>query len=299
MKSVVRDDDDGRARRAPSRATAAATSSKWCAAMRQATTSKLPSANGRSSARQIDVRLHARRGVAGDDRRQPRLAQPPRDVAAAGRDVERRRAAPGRPLDEQVEVGALAVRRALAVGLARASPQTSVMPPAPPRGARRRASSARRGGSAAPPRRGSAGPPRRSCRRGARRSACSIVIRVERREDPARDLVAARDPAEDVEEDRASPAGRAVITSSASTTPSASPPPPRSQKFAGRPPTSAITSSVDIDEPGAVAEDADLAVELHVRDALLARDALLGRIRRRGRASRRCPGGGRARCRRP
>src|SRR5436853_40993 len=39
-----------------------------------------------------------------------------------------------------------------------------------------------------------------------------------------------------------------VITSSASTTPSAEPPPPRSQKFAGRPPTCATTSTVDIDE---------------------------------------------------
>jgi hypothetical protein len=41
----------------------------------------------------------------------------------------------------------------------------------------------------------------------------------------------------------------AVMTSSASTTPSASPPPPRSQKFAGRPPTWSITSSVDMTRP--------------------------------------------------
>src|SRR5256885_9878814 len=43
--------------------------------------------------------------------------------------------------------------------------------------------------------------------------------------------------------------GSRVITSSASTTPCAEPPPPRSQKFAGRPPTCATTSTVDIDRP--------------------------------------------------
>ena len=65
-----------------------------------------------------------------------------------------------------------------------------------------------------------------------------------------------------------------MITESASTTPWASPPPPRSQKFAGRPPAKVTTSTVDIDEPRAVAEDADLAVELHVGDVLLARERL-------------------------
>src|SRR5438034_886706 len=44
-----------------------------------------------------------------------------------------------------------------------------------------------------------------------------------------------------------------VITSSASTTPSALPPPPRSQKFAGRPPACATTSTVDIPSPAPLA----------------------------------------------
>ena len=43
--------------------------------------------------------------------------------------------------------------------------------------------------------------------------------------------------------------GSALMISSASTTPCASPPPPRSQKFAGFPPASAITSSVDMTRP--------------------------------------------------
>ena len=68
--------------------------------------------------------------------------------------------------------------------------------------------------------------------------------------------------------------GSRVITSSASTTPCALPPPPRSQKFAGFPPAVTTTSTVDIDKPGAVAEDPDGAVELHVGDALLARQRL-------------------------
>ena len=43
--------------------------------------------------------------------------------------------------------------------------------------------------------------------------------------------------------------GSRVITSSASTTPSALPPPPRSQKFAGLPPATTTTSTVDIESP--------------------------------------------------
>ena len=43
--------------------------------------------------------------------------------------------------------------------------------------------------------------------------------------------------------------GSCVITSSASTTPSALPPPPRSQKFAGLPPATTTTSTVDIESP--------------------------------------------------
>ena len=65
-----------------------------------------------------------------------------------------------------------------------------------------------------------------------------------------------------------------VITSSASTTPCALPPPPRSQKFAGPPADVGDDVHGRHREPGAVAEDADVAVELHVGDALLAREGL-------------------------
>ncbi len=74
--------------------------------------------------------------------------------------------------------------------------------------------------------------------------------------------------------------GSRVITSSASTTPWASPPPPRSQKFAGRPPAKVTTSTVDIDSPAPLPQHADLAVQLHVGDVLLARERLerVGRL---------------------
>ena len=61
-----------------------------------------------------DVRLHPRRCVAAHDL-EPCFPEPPRDVPAAGRDVERR-ARPGRPLDDQVEILALAMRIAVAIG---------------------------------------------------------------------------------------------------------------------------------------------------------------------------------------
>ena len=60
------------------------------------------------------------------------LAQPPRHVAAAGRDVERG-VAPSRPRDEQLEVVALALLRPRRGTRSARSLQTSVMPPAPPR----------------------------------------------------------------------------------------------------------------------------------------------------------------------
>ena len=101
---------------------------------------------------------------------------------------------------------------------------------------------------------------------------------VERREDPARHLVAARDPAEDVEEDRlhlrvggdhlerVDDAFRVAAAAEVAEV---------------RGPAAGERDHVQRrhDEPGAVAEDADLAVELDVGDALLARGALLGRIR--------------------
>ena len=96
------------------------------------------------------VGLHARRGVDGDDLRS-RLAQPPRDVAAAGRDVEhrhaRRRLA---PRDDEVEIVAGRMRRARAVRLRALAPDVASLRRAPPRAARRRASSPRDGCSARP-----------------------------------------------------------------------------------------------------------------------------------------------------
>ena len=70
-----------------------------------------------------DVRLHAGRGVAADHLK-PRFAQAPRDVAAAGRHVDRGRAA-RRPFDDQVEIGAGVVRRALAVQLGALAPDVA------------------------------------------------------------------------------------------------------------------------------------------------------------------------------
>ena len=67
-----------------------------------------------------------------------------------------------------------------------------------------------------------------------------------------------------------------VITSSASTIASAFEPPPASRKLAGL----AARLGDDVErrhaEPGAVAEDADVALELHVGEALLLRHLLLG-----------------------
>ncbi len=241
--------------------------------------------------------LHPRRGIAGDDLR-PGLAQPARDVPAAGRDVERGHArARLAELDDDVEIG---VRRMCVDDVRYASArslQTSLMPRAPPPVVLHRASSARRAGSAGRRRRGSAGPPRRSSRRAARRSAPrsssrSSASRIPRATSSQRVI-----PPKMLKKIERT-CGSRVITSSASTTPSALPPPPRSQKFAGLPPATTTTSTVDIARPGAVAEDPDGAVELHVDDALLPRERLerIGRASCRG--TRRCRDGGRARCRR-
>ena len=62
-----------------------------------------------------DVGLHAGRGVDRDDV-QPGLAQPPRHVASTGGDVERRLCTL-RPLDDEIEIFALAVRLRVAVQL--------------------------------------------------------------------------------------------------------------------------------------------------------------------------------------
>ena len=100
---------------------------------------------------------------------------------------------------------------------------------------------------------------------------------VERQQDPARDLVAARDAAEDVEEDRLhlrvggddlQRIDHALRVAAAAEVAEVRRPPAGERDHVER----------RHDEPGAVAEDADLAVELHVGDALLARGALLGRV---------------------
>src|SRR5439155_21796159 len=103
---------------------------------------------------------------------------------------------------------------------------------------------------------------------------------VERREDAPRDLVPARDPAEDVEEDRphlrvagdhlerGDDAFRGAATAEIAEV--GRPPAGHDYHVHGR-----------HREPGAVAEDADRAVELDVRDALLTREGLewVGRAR--------------------
>ena len=91
---------------------------------------------------------------------------------------------------------------------------------------------------------------------------------------PVRHLVAARDAAEDVEQH----GGDLLVGEDhldGVTIASAFEPPPASRKFAGSPPACATTSSVDITRPGAVAEDADVAVELHVGEPALLRHLLL------------------------
>ena len=158
-------------------------------ASRVTTTSKLASANGSFSRRRDDVRLHSRRRV---HRRhlEPGLAQPPGDVPAAGSDVERRLRA-RRPLDDQIEIAALAVRGALAVGLGPVRPDVGHFAQLHRalRGAR--ASSARRADSAAPRRRGVCRPSSAFVPSSRTTIGWSIVICSSACEDPARDLVAA------------------------------------------------------------------------------------------------------------
>ena len=144
--------------------------------------------------------MHSRRGVARDDL-QPGLAQPASDVSTARRHVERGSRS-RRPLDEQVEVCPLPMRVGVDVRLGPLAPD--VARHAASSTARCAASSIvgetwRFGGAAS-----------------ARMRRALLGVRpvqadddrqlerhlAERLEDPARHLVAARDPTEDVEEDR-------------------------------------------------------------------------------------------------
>ena len=213
---------------------------------------------------------HPRRRIGADDR-ETGLAQPSRDMPAAGGDVERRLARP--PPSARSGRGRRPRAAPARCGTPRRGPTNrSLRQLHGPAGAvehRRLRVQVR----AAPPRRGSCRPssafvPSRRTTIGCSIVICSSAARIPRATSSQRVIPPKMLKKIDFT------CGSCVITSSASTTPCASPPPPRSQKFAGVPPTSAITSSVDIDEPGAVAEDADLAVELHVGDALLARERL-------------------------
>ena len=131
---------------------------------------------------------------------EPGLAQPPRDVPAARRDVERRLRG-RRPLDDQIEVRPLAMRGALAVGLGALGPDVGHFASSTARFAASSivGSTWRFGGAASV----SSLPPLLRVR-AVEPDDDRVVDRHlrERLQDPARDLVGARDPAEDVEQDR-------------------------------------------------------------------------------------------------
>ena len=244
MKSVSTTSTRSRLTRAISR-TAAATSAKWCAASLHATTSKLRSGKGSSSARQTTSGRIAGDGSQLDDL-EARFPEPPRDVAPARRDVERSACAE-RPLDDEVEIRALAVSLALAVDLGalvpdRAHPASSTTRRGCIEHGRLGVDVRRRGLGEEPPalvrlRAVEADDDRHRDRHP-----------LERLEQAARDLSASRDAAEDVEEDRLDRVGRDDLER-ATTISSACAPPPTSQKFAGRPPACATTSSVDMTSP--------------------------------------------------
>ena len=121
---------------------------------------------------------------------------------------------------------------------------------------------------------------------------------VERREDPARHLVAARDPAEDVEQDGFD---LRVGGDDLERVDHALGVPPAPEVAEVRRAAAGKRDHVQRghDQPGAVPEDADLAVELHVGDALLAGEALLGRVGVEVEHVGDVRRAGRARCRRP
>ena len=218
-----------------------------------------------------DVGLHPRSRVAADDL-DPGLAEPSRDVPAAGRDVERRARA-ARPTRRARSRSGPSRWASLVRYCSARSLQTSVMPPAPPRARRPRASSARRAGSggAASARIGAALLGVRAVEADDERQLEPHLL--ERLQDPARDLVAARDAAEDVEEDRlhlrvARDHGERVddalrVAAAAEVA------------EVGR---AAAGEGDDVDrrhrQPGAVTAHAHLAVELDVGDVLRAGERL-------------------------
>ena len=193
-------------------ATAAAMSSKWCGAIRVTTRSKAPSANGRSSARQITSGCIPGAGSAlttwSPASRSRRATWPP-PVATSSAVRE-----PSAQLDDQVEILALALLGGVPVGLGARRPV-----------AHRRSAAVSCSVEPTPLRQlhGLAGPVEHRRldvevrrRRVGEDLAPLLGVRavephddrlldrhpLERGEDAARDLVAARDAAEDVEEDR-------------------------------------------------------------------------------------------------
>ena len=231
------------------------------------------------------------------------LAALPRAAAVRRGRRRSRRRAPSRPprlapLDEQVEVGALRCVALVAETPRARSLQRSLMPRAPPRAGRRRASSARRGGSAAPRRAricrpSSAFVPSSRTTIGSSIDIWSSAARIPRATSSQRVI-----PPKMLKKIERTSWSR-VITSSASTTPS---------RIAAAAEVAEVRRPAARDDddvhrrhrqPGAVAEDPDRAVELHVRHALLARERLQ-RVRRRDVAHLGdVRDDGRARCRRP
>src|SRR5947208_4957270 len=194
-----------------------------------------------------DIRLHAARPV-GRDHLAALLAQAACYMAAAGRYVEHLAAeAGGAPLDHEVEVGSLRMRLRVAVSLCAIVPKlghlansTARFAPSSIVGSTCRFSGPASARSSRP---SSACVPSRRTTIGCRIPICSSAARIPRATSSPRVI-----PPKMLKKIERT-CGSAAITSSASMTPCASPPPPRSQKFAGRPPASAITSSVDITRP--------------------------------------------------
>src|SRR5215211_159036 len=194
-----------------------------------------------------DVRSHPRRRVDGDDAA-TLGAQAPRNVAAARRDVERLHAAAGLAhVDQRVEIvaGHVRPRRAVALGALRPDVRhpascTARLAASSIVGSTCRLSDAL---SARMPRASSAFVPSSRTTIGTVISIRSSASRIPRATSSQRVI-----PPKMLKRIDRTSQSRA-ITSSASTTPSASPPPPRSQKFAGVPPATVTTSTVDIARP--------------------------------------------------
>src|SRR5438445_8499498 len=197
--------------------------------------------------RSDDIRLHAGRRIDGHHGASF-LAKTPRDVAASGGDVEHLHAGSGlAPFDDQVEVGPLAVRRALTERIRALRPDVGHAASSTARCAASSivGSTCRFGGAASARilRPSSAFVPSRRTTIGSSILICSSAARIPRGTSSQR--VMPPKMLKKIERTCLS----LVITSSASTTPCASPPPPRSQKFAGLPPATTTTSTVDIERP--------------------------------------------------